>query len=276
MLIPSTITALRTCRYTSTLYIHHTIHGFGYNPMNDGGRYSIQSPFVSNLPPAWSTLPPPITPPHEWVIGHTFEFTFSLPKPANRGGRPHNWNKPAYYATKGVVKRNHPTGLVVGRWLTAELEEPPSEAVTVTAEDDFDLIKFGRGPDRSNWTLKPGEAGLVEYNTNLHKITLNAGTSYNMKRRGDLRNDLAISIISANDSCDDQKFISGSGDFIQYDAGDENDGSEFTPLLHYSALNTRSDTDTATGTGECYIITVNYLHGHDQKFGPYSILVTEN
>ena len=29
--------------------------------MNDGGRYSIQSPFVSNLPPAWSTLPPPIT-----------------------------------------------------------------------------------------------------------------------------------------------------------------------------------------------------------------------
>ena len=61
MLIPSTITALRTRRYTSTLYIHHTIHGFGYNPMNDGGRYSIQSPFVSNLPPQWSTLPPPIT-----------------------------------------------------------------------------------------------------------------------------------------------------------------------------------------------------------------------
>ena len=50
MLIPSTITALRTRRYTSTLYIHHTIHGFGYNPMNDAGRYSIQSPFVSNLP----------------------------------------------------------------------------------------------------------------------------------------------------------------------------------------------------------------------------------
>ena len=61
MLIPPHITALRTRRYTSTLYIHHTIHGFGYNPMNDGGRYSIQSPFVSNLPPAWSTLPPPIT-----------------------------------------------------------------------------------------------------------------------------------------------------------------------------------------------------------------------
>ena len=183
-----------------------------------------------------------------------------------------------YYAERGVVKRNQPTELVVGRWLTAELEEPSSEAVTVTAEDNFDLIKFGRGPDRSNWTLKPGEAGLVEYSTNLHKITLNAGTSYNMKRRGDLRNDLAISIVRANDSCDDQRFISGSGDFIQYDAEDENDGSEFTPILHYSALNTRSDTDTATGTGtgECYIITVDYLHGHNQKFGPYSILVTEN
>ena len=61
MLIPSTITALRTRRYTSTLYIHHTIHGFGYNPMNDGGRYSIQSPFVSNLPPTRPTLSPPFT-----------------------------------------------------------------------------------------------------------------------------------------------------------------------------------------------------------------------
>ena len=70
----------------------------------------------------------------------------------------------------------------------------------------------------------------MEYSTNLHKITLNAGTSYNMKRRGDLRNDLAISIVRANDSCDDQRFISGSGDFIQYDAEDENDGSEFTPV----------------------------------------------
>ena len=181
-----------------------------------------------------------------------------------------------YYAERGVVKRNQPTELVVGRWLTAELEEPSSEAVTVTAEDDFDLIKFGRAPGPSNWTLKPGEKGLVEYNTNLHKITLNAGTSYNMKRRGDLRNDLAIFIVNANDSCDDQKFISGSSDFIQYDAEDENDGSEFTPILHYSALNTRSDTDTDTGTSECYIIAVEYLHGHNQKFGPYSILVTEN
>ena len=29
---PRTITALRTRRYTSTLYIRHTIHGVGYNP----------------------------------------------------------------------------------------------------------------------------------------------------------------------------------------------------------------------------------------------------
>ena len=41
ILLPSTITALRTSRYTSTLYIHRTIHGVGYNPMNNGGRYSI-------------------------------------------------------------------------------------------------------------------------------------------------------------------------------------------------------------------------------------------
>ena len=181
-----------------------------------------------------------------------------------------------YHATPGVVKRNHPTGLVVGRWLTAELAEPSSEAVTVTAEDDFDLIKFGRGPDRSNWTLKPGEKGLVEYNTNLHKITLNAGTSYNMKRRGDLRNDLALIIVSANDSCDDQKFISGGGDFIQDYAKDGDDGSEFTPILHYSAQNTRSDTDTDTGTSECYIIAVSSLNTQDPKSGSYSILVTEN
>ena len=44
MLIPSTITALRTRRYTSTLYIHHTIHGVVSNPMDGGRRYSIQSP----------------------------------------------------------------------------------------------------------------------------------------------------------------------------------------------------------------------------------------
>ena len=61
MLLPSTITALRTRRYTSTLYIHRTIHGVGYNPVNDGGRYSIQSPILSNPPPARHTLAPPFT-----------------------------------------------------------------------------------------------------------------------------------------------------------------------------------------------------------------------
>ena len=39
MLIPSTITARRTRRYTSTWYIHRTIHGVGYTLMNDSGRY---------------------------------------------------------------------------------------------------------------------------------------------------------------------------------------------------------------------------------------------
>ena len=38
---PATDTARRTRRYTSTLYIRRTIHGVGYNPINDGGRYSI-------------------------------------------------------------------------------------------------------------------------------------------------------------------------------------------------------------------------------------------
>ena len=80
MLIPSTITALRTRRYTSTLYIHHTIHGFGYNPMNDGGRYSIQSSFVSNLPPAWSTLAPPITPCGCYAEGHAAGMAAATPK----------------------------------------------------------------------------------------------------------------------------------------------------------------------------------------------------
>ena len=42
MLLPSTITARRTRRYTSTLYIRRTIHGVGYNPMEDDGRYSLR------------------------------------------------------------------------------------------------------------------------------------------------------------------------------------------------------------------------------------------
>ena len=54
-------TARRTRRYTSTLYIRRTIRRIGYDPMNGGGRCSVQSPNVSNLPPARSTLTPPIT-----------------------------------------------------------------------------------------------------------------------------------------------------------------------------------------------------------------------
>ena len=37
----SKILVIHTRRYTSTLYIRRTIHVVGYNPMNDGGRYSI-------------------------------------------------------------------------------------------------------------------------------------------------------------------------------------------------------------------------------------------
>ena len=48
MLMPSTITARRTRRYTSTWYIRRTIHRLNFKPMDDGRRYSIQSPIVSN------------------------------------------------------------------------------------------------------------------------------------------------------------------------------------------------------------------------------------
>ena len=123
MLIPSTITALRTRRYTSTLYIHHTIHGFGYNPMNDAGRYSIQSPFVSNLPPAWSTLPPPIThrcpddgvhlTPLRMVLG--FLLLFNSEVGQNSGRHPYKSQRSSR-AVEVIVAllsppcANHPTG----------------------------------------------------------------------------------------------------------------------------------------------------------------------
>ena len=48
MLIPSTITALRTRRYTSTLYIRRTIHGVGYNPMNDGRLSMVSIKVLAN------------------------------------------------------------------------------------------------------------------------------------------------------------------------------------------------------------------------------------
>ena len=41
MLIPSTITARRTRRYTSTWYIHPTTHKHDFEPMDGGGRSSF-------------------------------------------------------------------------------------------------------------------------------------------------------------------------------------------------------------------------------------------
>ena len=61
MLLSSTITARRTLRYTSTLYIHRTIHGVGYNPVNDGRRYTTRSPIVGTPPPTRPTLTPSLT-----------------------------------------------------------------------------------------------------------------------------------------------------------------------------------------------------------------------
>ena len=65
--------------------------------------YRIPLPKDANRPHATElvlALDGPVPPtvrltPLRRAIGHTFEFTFSLPKPANRGGHPHNWNKPA-------------------------------------------------------------------------------------------------------------------------------------------------------------------------------------
>ena len=44
MLIPSTITARRTRRYTSTWYIHPTTHKHDFEPMDGTGRYIFQPP----------------------------------------------------------------------------------------------------------------------------------------------------------------------------------------------------------------------------------------
>ena len=66
MLIPSTITARRTRRYTSTWYIHPTTHKHDFEPMDGRGRYIFQPPQCQAVNPSrWSTLPPPFTPqPH--------------------------------------------------------------------------------------------------------------------------------------------------------------------------------------------------------------------
>ena len=62
MLIPSTITARRTRRYTSTWYIHPTTHKHDFEPMDGRGRYIFQPPQCQAVNPSrWSTLPPPFT-----------------------------------------------------------------------------------------------------------------------------------------------------------------------------------------------------------------------
>ena len=63
MLIPSTITARRTRRYTSTWYIHPTTHKHDFEPMDGRGRYIFQPPQCQAVNPSrWSTLAPPFTP----------------------------------------------------------------------------------------------------------------------------------------------------------------------------------------------------------------------
>ena len=62
MLIPSTITARRTRRYTSTWYIHPTTNKHDFKPMDGRGRYIFQPPQCQAVNPSrWSTLPPPFT-----------------------------------------------------------------------------------------------------------------------------------------------------------------------------------------------------------------------
>ena len=70
MLIPSTITARRTRRYTSTWYIHPTTHKHDFEPMDGTGRYIFQPPQCQAVNPSrWSTLPPPFTPHRELSPG---------------------------------------------------------------------------------------------------------------------------------------------------------------------------------------------------------------
>ena len=62
ILIPSTITARRTRRYTSTWYIHPTTHKHDFEPMDGRGRYIFQPPQCQVVNPSrWSTLAPPFT-----------------------------------------------------------------------------------------------------------------------------------------------------------------------------------------------------------------------
>ena len=61
MLIPSSITARRTRRYICTLYIHSTIRRLDFNPMDAGGRSDLHPPIVSDNPPTWPNMSPPLT-----------------------------------------------------------------------------------------------------------------------------------------------------------------------------------------------------------------------
>ena len=47
MLIPSTITARRTRRYTSTLHIRRTTRRLDFKPMDDGGRFDLRQPVLA-------------------------------------------------------------------------------------------------------------------------------------------------------------------------------------------------------------------------------------
>ena len=56
MLLPSTITARRTRRYTSTLYIRRTTHKLDLKPMNGGERSNLATAFCQRLPAPHGTL----------------------------------------------------------------------------------------------------------------------------------------------------------------------------------------------------------------------------
>ena len=63
MLMPSTITALRTRGYDSTWYIPGAIHGVENAPMDGARDVRFSTAECQSVnPPAWSNLRPPITP----------------------------------------------------------------------------------------------------------------------------------------------------------------------------------------------------------------------
>ena len=97
MVMPSTITARRTRRYTSTLYIHRTTHKLDFKPMNGGRRSGLQPPNVSDYPPARSTFQ---------RFGKQLSATKSraLAGSARASAEPHpllGW--PAYFLTAGFT-----------------------------------------------------------------------------------------------------------------------------------------------------------------------------